>query len=260
MALARRHFGVMCVCAVTVSPTWGHWTAGPQPAASTRQVSSLSPGFIDLLGQSEFLIFLDNRAASKITQGITTEITGEGSLGSAAHHRARQLTSRKAYYDEHRVPEWSNLESYFGAFTRNRSAINLGTFVSAGGVRDAVIGRADRPATPDELRSMEAQVAEAMEMGALGVSTSLQYVPDRFASTEELIALARVAGRYGGSYITHQRSEADQIDSSLDEVLRIAREAGCPCDHPSPEDRLSPELGPDATGARASRACACGRP
>ncbi len=188
----------------------------------------VSPGFIDLLGQSEFLIFLDNRAASKITQGITTEITGEGSLGSAAHHRARQLTSRKAYYDEHRVPEWSNLESYFGAFTRNRSAINLGTFVSAGGVRDAVIGRADRPATPDELRSMEAQVAEAMEMGALGVSTSLQYVPDRFASTEELIALARVAGRYGGSYITHQRSEADQIDSSLEEVLRIAREAAVP--------------------------------
>ena len=188
----------------------------------------LSPGFIDLLGQSEFLIFLDNRAASKITQGITTEITGEGSLGSAAHHRARQLTSRKAYYDEHRVPEWTNLESYFAAFTRNRSAINLGTFVSAGGVRDAVIGRADRAATPEELRSMEAQVAEAMEMGAFGVSTSLQYVPDRFASTEELIALARVAGRYGGSYITHQRSEADQIDSSLDEVLRIAREAAVP--------------------------------
>jgi dihydroorotase/N-acyl-D-amino-acid deacylase len=188
----------------------------------------LSPGFIDLLGQSEFLIFLDNRAASKIMQGITTEITGEGSLGSAAHRHARRLTSRKAYYDEHRVPEWSNLESYFAAFTRNRSAINLGTFVSAGGVRDDVIGRADRPATADELRSMEAQVAEAMAMGALGVSTSLQYVPDRFASTEELIALARVAGRYGGSYITHQRSEADQIDSSLDEVLRIAREAAVP--------------------------------
>jgi N-acyl-D-amino-acid deacylase len=188
----------------------------------------LSPGFIDLLGQSEFLIFLDNRAASKITQGITTEITGEGSLGSAAHRNARRLASRKAYYDEHRVPEWTNLESYFAAFTRNRSAINLGTFVSAGGVRDDVVGRADRAATADELRSMEAQVAEAMEMGALGVSSSLQYVPDRFASTQELIALARVAGRYGGSYITHQRSEADQIDSSLDEVLRIAREAGVP--------------------------------
>jgi N-acyl-D-amino-acid deacylase len=188
----------------------------------------VSPGFIDLLGQSEYLIYLDNRAASKITQGITTEITGEGSLGSAAHPNARQLTARKAYYDEHQVPEWTNLEGYFAAFARNRSAINLGTFISAGGIRDHVIGRADRPATADELRTMEAQVAEAMEMGALGVSTSLQYVPDRFASTEELIALARVAGRYGGSYITHQRSEGDQIDSSLDEVFRIAREAAVP--------------------------------
>jgi N-acyl-D-amino-acid deacylase len=188
----------------------------------------VSPGFIDLLGQSEYLIFLDNRAASKITQGITTEITGEGSLGSAAHRNARQLTARKVFYDEHRVPDWTNLATYFAAFARHRSAINLGTFVSAGGVRDHVIGRADRPATADELRTMEAQVAEAMEMGALGVSTSLQYVPDRFASTDELIALARVAGRYGGSYITHQRSEADQIDASLDEVFRIAREAAVP--------------------------------
>ncbi len=205
-------------------------TLGNRTAARRVNATDLvvAPGFIDLLGQSEFLIYLDNRAASKITQGITTEITGEGSLGSAAHRNARHLTSRKAYYDEHRVPEWTNLEGYFAAFTKNRSAVNLGTFVSAGGVRDSVIGRADRPATGDELRTMEAQVAEAMEMGALGVSTSLQYVPDRFASTEELIALARVAGRYGGSYITHQRSEADRIDSSLDEVFRIAREAAVP--------------------------------
>src|SRR6185503_2034105 len=151
------------------------------PAARRRVDATglvVSPGFIDLLGQSEYLIFLDNRAASKITQGITTELTGEGSLGSAAHREARHLTSRKAYYDDHRVPDWTNLEGYFAAFIKNRSAINLGTFVSAGGVRDHVIGRA--------------------------------------------------AGRYGGSYITHQRSEADRIDASLDEVFRIAREAGVP--------------------------------
>jgi N-acyl-D-amino-acid deacylase len=186
----------------------------------------IAPGFIDLLGQSEYLIFLDNRAASKITQGITTEITGEGSQGSAAHRGARQLTARKKYYDEHAVPEWLDLEGYFTAFRKNRPAINLGTFISAGGLRDHVIGRTNRPATPDELHTMEAQVAEAMEMGAFGLSTSLQYVPDRFSSTEELIALARVAGRYGGSYITHQRSESDEIEASLDEIFRIAREAG----------------------------------
>jgi dihydroorotase/N-acyl-D-amino-acid deacylase len=188
----------------------------------------VAPGFIDLLGQSEFVILLDNRAASKITQGITTEITGEGSTGSAAHRDARRLTLRRAYYDSQGVPEWNDLEGYFAAFAKNAAAINLGTFVTAGGIRDHVIGRTDRPATPDELRTMEMQAAEAMEMGAFGISTSLQYVPDRFAPTEELIALATVAGRYGGSYITHQRSEADQIDASLDEVFRIAREARVP--------------------------------
>ena len=188
----------------------------------------VAPGFIDLLGQSEFVIFVDNRAASKITQGITTEVTGEGSQGSAAHRNARHLTLRRPYYDSHKVPEWADLESYFAAFVKNGSAVNLGTFVTAGGIRDHVIGRTNRPATADELRTMETQVAEAMEMGAFGLSTSLQYVPDRFASTEELIALAKVAGRNGGSYITHQRSEADQIDASLDEVFRIAREARVP--------------------------------
>ncbi len=205
-------------------------TLGNRPARRRVDATTLvvAPGFIDLLGQSEFLIFLDNRAASKITQGITTEITGEGSQGGAAHRGARQLTARKKYYDEHGVPEWTDLEGYFGAFLKNRSAINLGTFITAGGVREHVIGRADRTATAEELRTMEGQVAEAMEMGAFGVASSLQYVPDRFSSTEELIALARVAGRYGGSYITHQRSEADAIGASLDEVFRIAREAGVP--------------------------------
>lgn len=205
-------------------------TLGNRPARRRVDAAALvvAPGFIDLLGQSEFLIFLDNRAASKITQGITTEITGEGSQGGVAHRGARQLTARKKYYDAHGVPDWTDLEGYFAAFLKNRSTINLGTFISAGGVRDHVIGRADRPATADELRTMEEQVAEAMEMGAFGVSSSLQYVPDRFSSTEELIALARVAARYGGSYITHQRSEADEIGASLDEVFRIAREAGIP--------------------------------
>ena len=199
---------------------------------ATRRLAAtglvLAPGFIDLLGQSEFTIFLDNRAASKITQGITTEITGEGSQGSAAHPDARHLTVRRAYYDSQGVPEWTDLESYFTAFVKNGSAVNLGTFVTAGGIRDHVIGRTNRPATASELQTMEMQVADAMERGAFGVSTSLQYVPDRFASTEELIALAKVAGRYGGSYITHQRSEADQIDASLEEVFRIAREARVP--------------------------------
>ena len=131
-------------------------------------------------------------------------------------------------FDREGVPAWNDLAGYLQVLDARPATINLGTFISAGGVRDAVIGREDRAATAAELATMEAQVAAAMEAGAFGVSTSLQYVPDRFARTDELVALARVAGRFGGSYITHQRSEADAIDESLDEVFRIAREAGVP--------------------------------
>ena len=219
--------GDVCVSSDRIA---GMGTLGDLSARRRIDATALvvAPGFIDLLGQSEFLVFLDNRVASKITQGITTEITGEGSQGSAAHRDARRLTARASYYDARGVPAWMDLAGYFAAFLKNRSTINLGTFITAGGIRDHVIGRANRPATAGELETMEGQVAEAMEMGAFGLSTSLQYVPDRFASTEELVALARVAGRYGGSYITHQRSESDEIDGSLDEVFRIAREAGVP--------------------------------
>jgi N-acyl-D-amino-acid deacylase len=187
----------------------------------------VSPGFIDMLGQSEYNVLVDPRAASKITQGITTELTGEGS--SIAPVNARMIAADRDVWAHYGVtPDWTDLDGYFRAFERARPTINLGTFVGAGGVRDLVIGKDDRRATGDELRAMEAAVVQAMEQGAFGLSSSLMYVPDRFASTDELIALAKVAARYGGSYITHQRSEEDAIDSSLDEVFRVAREARLP--------------------------------
>jgi N-acyl-D-amino-acid deacylase len=180
-----------------------------------------------MLGQSEYNVLVDNRAASKITQGITTEITGEGQ--SIAPMNARMIQDMKDVSARYGVtPDWTTLSGYWKAFERARPAINLGTFVGAGGVRDLVIGKDERPATPEELAAMEAAVAQAMEEGAFGLSTSLAYVPDRFASTGEIVALAKVAARYGGSYITHQRDEGDGIDASLDEVFRIAREARIP--------------------------------
>ena len=188
----------------------------------------VAPGFIDMLGQSEYWVLRDSRVGSKIMQGITTELTGEASFSSAAHVGARQLHPFAAMFDKEGVPAWTDLAGYLAVLDGRPATINLGTFISAGGVRDSVIGRDDRAATPAELAAMEAQVAAAMEAGAFGVSTSLQYVPDRFARTDELVALARVAGRHGGSYISHQRSEADAIGESLDEVFRIAREAGVP--------------------------------
>ncbi len=189
----------------------------------------VAPGFIDMLGQSEYNVLVDPRAASKITQGITTEITGEGT--AIAPLSPAMIADARAIYEHYGVtPDWTTLAGYWRAFERARPAINLGTFVGAGGVREHVMGNDDRPATPAELEKMKALVAQAMQEGALGLSTSLIYVPGRFASTEEIVALARVARGHGGLYVSHQRDEGDGIDQSLDEVFRIAREADIPAE------------------------------
>jgi len=124
------------------------------------------------------------------------------------------------------IADWRTLAEYFKHLEeRTHPAINIATFVGAGGVRNYVIGEDDRRATPQELDKMKELVAQAMEQGALGLSSSLQYMPDRFASTDELIALAGVAARYGGIYLTHQRSEGNQLFESLAEVFMIAEKA-----------------------------------
>jgi dihydroorotase/N-acyl-D-amino-acid deacylase len=202
-------------------------------AAAKRRIDArnlvVTPGFIDLLGQSEYNVLVDPRAASKITQGITTEVTGEGqSIGPT---NARLIALGEETWKHYGVrPDWTTLSGYFTAFRRKGAAINLGTFVGLGTARAMVIGEDDRRATPEELNKMEALVEQAMREGALGVSTSLQYVPDMYNSTEEIIAMAKVAARYGGVYFTHQRSESNRIDASMDEVFRIAREAKIPAD------------------------------
>jgi N-acyl-D-amino-acid deacylase len=184
----------------------------------------ISPGFIDVQGQSEFNILIDGRAASKITQGVTTEITGEGT--SIAPVNERLLEDLRPSAEKFHVDlDWRSLDEYFRHFERARPAINLGTFVGAGGLRNYVIGKDNRPATPAELDQMKQLVAQAMQQGAFGLSTALQYVPDRFASTDEVVELAKVARSYGGVYFTHQRSEADQIFPSLDEVFAISQRA-----------------------------------
>jgi len=197
-----------------------------EPTSKRVNASGLivSPGFIDLQGQSEFNILVDNRAASKITQGVTTEITGEGSSIAPVNDRLRKDMEDSAR--KYGVTlDWSSLADYFRHFERTKSAINLGTFVGAGGIRDYVMGSDNRPATPAELDQMRQLVAQAMQQGAFGLSSALQYVPGTFASTDELVELARVARQYGGVYFTHQRSESDQIFSSLDEVFTIAQRA-----------------------------------
>jgi len=190
----------------------------------------VAPGFIDMLGQSEFNLLVDNRAASKVTQGVTTEITGEGNSIAPINQRMI-LESRERFEQFHLSADWHSLADYFKRLEQSvHPAINFGTFVGAGGLRNYVIGKEGRTATTDELATMKRLTAEAMKQGALGLSSSLQYVPDRFASTEELIELARVAAEYGGVYITHQRSEGDDLFTSLDEVFTIAERARIPAE------------------------------
>ncbi|HMF58221.1 MAG TPA: D-aminoacylase [Pyrinomonadaceae bacterium] len=187
----------------------------------------VAPGFIDMLGQSETYLLIDPRAMSKVMMGVTTEITGEG--GSIAPMNERLIQEDESFYRRFNLTvDWRTFDQYFKRVERQGIGLNLGTFVGATQVRAYVIGFDNRPPSPAELEQMKRLVAEAMEDGALGVSTSLQYVPARFAQTQELIELAKVAQRYGGIYITHQRSEANSIDSSLDEVFRIGREAHIP--------------------------------
>jgi dihydroorotase/N-acyl-D-amino-acid deacylase len=205
-----------------------------QGASATTTIDAtnlvVSPGFIDLLGQSELNVLVDGRAASKILQGVTTEVTGEGSSIAPVNDRLIQEAKRTADHFGI-VQDWRTLADYFRRLeTQSRSTINMATFVGAGGIRNYVIGKDDRRATPDELEQMKQLVATAMEQGALGLSTSLQYVPDRFASTDEIIELARVAAKYGGVYFTHQRSESGRIFESIDEVIAISREAQIPAE------------------------------
>jgi N-acyl-D-amino-acid deacylase len=163
-------------------------------------------------------------------QGVTTEVTGEGT--SIAPMNDRLFVDQADLYKHFNVAmDWHTLGEYFRRLEeRTRPAINLATFVGAGGLRAYVVGKDDRPATRAELDQMKALVAAAMEDGALGVSSSLQYMPDRFASTDELVELASVAARYGGVYFTHLRSESGGIMEALDEAFAVAERAKIPAE------------------------------
>lgn len=187
----------------------------------------VSPGFIDMLGQSELPLLIDNRAQSKLTQGITTEITGEGA--SIAPQNEKTLAPLKAYFDHyHLTANWTTLDSYMRRLEKSGTPLNLGTYVGAAQVREAVIGEEDRAPTAAELEQMKELVAQAMKDGALGLSTALIYPPGSYAKTDELVALAKVAASYGGIYGTHMRNEGATEMAGIEEAISIGREAGLP--------------------------------
>ncbi|MGB9204154.1 MAG: D-aminoacylase [Terriglobales bacterium] len=200
-------------------------------AARKRTVDAhgkvVAPGFIDMLGQSELTILVDPRLPSKIYQGITTEITGEG--GSAAPLNDAIIAADRASYEHYKInPDWRTFRQYFSRLEKQGMGINLASYVGATEVRRMVLGDVDVQPTPEQLEKMRALVREAMRDGAAGVSTSLEYAPAPYAKTEEIIALASEAPKFGGIYATHMRNESDSVLEAFDEAVRIGREAHIP--------------------------------
>ncbi len=187
----------------------------------------VAPGFIDMLGQSELTILVNPSLPSKIYQGITAEITGEG--GSVAPLSDEIARSDRLSYEHLRItPDWRSLGQYFARLEKQGIGINLATYVGATQVRRMVLGDDNRAPSAAELERMKGLVRDAMKEGAVGVSTSLQYAPAPYAGTEELIALAKEGAAFGGIYATHLRSEGDAVINAIDEAIRIGREASIP--------------------------------
>jgi N-acyl-D-amino-acid deacylase len=187
----------------------------------------VAPGFIDMLGQSELTMMVDPRLPSKIYQGITTEITGEGE--SVAPLNQAMIRADQADYDHLKIaPDWTTFREYFRRLERQGMGINLASYVGATSVRRMVLGDGDAQPNASQLADMQALVRQAMQDGAVGLSSALQYAPAPYAKTEELIALAREAAKFGGIYATHMRSEGDSEPAAIDEAVRIGREAHIP--------------------------------
>jgi dihydroorotase/N-acyl-D-amino-acid deacylase len=205
----------------------GNLSAASRSRTIDARGMAVAPGFIDMLGQSELTILVDPRLPSKIYQGITTEITGEG--GSVAPLNDAIIRADKTTYDHYHItPDWRTLRQYFTRLEKEGMGINLATYVGATQVRRMVLGDDDKQPTTAQLEQMKELVRQAMGDGAVGVSTSLEYAPAPYAKTEELIALAGEASKFGGVYATHMRSESDAVLDGIDEALRIGREGRLP--------------------------------
>src|SRR5579863_421149 len=205
----------------------GNLTATSRKRTIDAAGKVVTPGFIDMLGQSELSILVDPRSPSKIYQGITTEITGEGGSAAPLNDTIIQ-TDRPGYDHYHITPDWRTFRQYFARLEKQGIGINLASYVGATQVRRMVLGDDNKQPTPQQLEQMKELVRQAMKDGAVGVSTSLEYAPAPYAKTDELIALAAEGGKFGGIYATHMRNESDSVLEAIDEALHIGREAHVP--------------------------------
>ena len=190
---------------------------------------AVAPGFINMLSWSNESLIQDGRSQSEIRQGVTTEIMGEGESMGPLNDRMKARIVREQTDIKFEI-EWNALAEYLRYLEKRGISCNVASFLGATTVREYVIGLEDKQPTPEQLDQMRELVRKEMEAGALGIGTSLIYPPAFYAKTEELIELCKVAAKYQGKYISHMRSEGNQLLGGLDEVIRISREAGIPAE------------------------------
>src|SRR6267378_5220424 len=190
---------------------------------------AVAPGFINMLSWSTESLIQDGRSQSEIRQGVTTEIMGEGESMGPMNDRVREFMLKQQADIKYDIT-WNTLTEYLRFLEKRGISCNVASFIGATTIRQNVIGFDDRPPTPQELDQMRELVREEMEAGALGIGTSLIYPPAFYAKTDELIELCKVAAKYKGKYISHMRSEGNQLLEAFDELLRISREAGIPAE------------------------------
>jgi N-acyl-D-amino-acid deacylase len=205
----------------------GNLAAASRKRTIDAREEVVAPGFIDMLGQSGRTILVDPRLPSKIYQGITTEVTGEG--GSAAPLTDAMIQARALHPGRLKVtPDWRTFDQYFARLEKQGIGINFASYVGATQVRRVVLGNDDIQPTPEQLKQMQSLVHDAMLDGAVGLSTALEYPPAPYAKTPELIALASAAAQFGGIYATHMRNEGSAVLPAIDEALQIGRQAHIP--------------------------------
>ena len=190
---------------------------------------AIAPGFINMLSWSNESLIQDGRSQSEIRQGVTTEIMGEGESMGPVNDRVRQYMLKQQSDIKYDI-KWNTLAEYLQYLERRGVSCNVASFIGATTIRENVIGFEDKQPTTQQLDEMRELVRKEMEAGALGIGTSLIYPPAFYAKTEELIELCKVAARYQGKYISHIRSEGNQLLPALEELIRISREAGLPAE------------------------------
>lgn len=187
----------------------------------------ISPGFIDIHSHTDHLVFANPTCESKVSQGVTTEVSGNCGESAAPRGGFHCDESMCDWGPDHGViPDWQNMEEFFERLSRLPKSINFATYVGHGTIRGVVMGYDDRVPATDEMSSMCMLVRNAMEAGAFGLSSGLVYPPGCYAKTEELIELCRVAAEYNGIYSTHIRNEAVTLLNAVDEAIRIGAESG----------------------------------